>query len=285
MSYRKKHYPPKQDKPDQQSMFTPEYDNPGVLRSLPTSRLTSGLAYQRPVNERVVNRLIREWDEQLLEPLIVSFRDGRFNLVDGQHRVIALRRKNGGSDVMVLCRVYSGLTYEQEAELCFKLDKAKKRLSMAQSVNALLEAGTDPTIKQINQLLKYEGFVWALGKSRGGAYEVTTTQAVISAYNLLGSDCFIRLLWILNNTWHGDPASLNAAMFSGMALFIKTYETELNDHSFVQRLSAVSPEEIVRRSKADFSTNSKALRCAKVLLDKYNSGKRGGRKLAYRFKG
>ena len=104
-------------------MFTPEYDNPGVLRSLPTSRLTSGLAYQRPVNERVVNLLIRDWDEQLLEPLIVSFRDGRFHLVDGQHRVIALRRKNGGSDVMVLCRVYSGLTYEQEAELCFKLDK------------------------------------------------------------------------------------------------------------------------------------------------------------------
>lgn len=187
MSYRKKHYPQKQDKPDQQSMFTPEYDNPGVLRSLPTSRLTSGLAYQRPVNERVVNLLIRDWDEQLLEPLIVSFRDGRFNLVDGQHRVIALRRKNGGSDVMVLCRVYSGLTYEQEAELCFKLDKAKKRLSMAQSVNALLEAGTDPTIKQINRLLKYEGFVWALGKSRGGAYEVTTTQAVISAYNLFAA--------------------------------------------------------------------------------------------------
>ena len=122
MSYRKKHYPPKQDKPDQQSMFTPEYDNPGVLRSLPTSRLTSGLAYQRPVNERVVNRLIRDWDEQLLEPLIVSFRDGRFHLVDGQHRVIALRRKNDGRDVMVLCRVYSGLTYEQEAELCFKLE-------------------------------------------------------------------------------------------------------------------------------------------------------------------
>ena len=179
MSYRKKHYPQKQDKPDQQSMFTPEYDNPGVLRSLPTSRLTSGLAYQCPVNERVVNLLIRDWDEQLLEPLIVSFRDGRFHLADGQHRVIALRRKNDGRDVMVLCRVYSGLTYEQEAELCFKLDKAKKRLSMAQSVNALLEAGTDPTIKQINRLLKYEGFVWALGKSRGGAYEVTTTQAVI----------------------------------------------------------------------------------------------------------
>lgn len=285
MSYRKKHFPPKLGKSEQQTLFEPEYGNSATLRLLPTSKLTSGLGYQRPIKESAVDRLVREWDDNLLDPLAVSFRDGRFNLVDGQHRVLALRKKNDGRDVMVLCRVYTGLTYEQEAELCVKLDKAKKHLSMAQSVNALLEAGTDPTIKQINRLMKYEGFMWALGRSRGGDYEITTTKAVISAYNLLGSDGFMRLLWMLGNTWHGDPASLNAAMFSGMALFIKTYETELNDQSFVQRLSAISPEEIVRRSKADFSTNSKALRCAKVLLDKYNSGKRGGRKLIYRFKG
>lgn len=285
MSYRKKHYPPKPDKPIQQSMFAPEYSNPGVLRSLPTSKLTSGLSYQRHINEREVRRLVRDWDDQLLDPLTVSFRDGRYNVVDGQHRVMALRRKNGGEDVMVLCRIYTGLTYAQEAELCVKLDKAKKRLSLSESTNALLESGTDPRLKQINRLMVFEGFTWALDKKKGGDYEITATQSVISAYDLLGSDLFSRMMWLLNNTWHGDPASLNAAMLSGMALFIKTYETELNDHTFVQRLSAVPPEEIVRRSKADFSTNNRALRCAKVLWDKYNSGCRGGRKLAYRFKG
>ena len=82
MSYRKKHYPPKPDKPIQQSMFAPEYSNPGVLRSLPTSKLTSGLSYQRPINEREVRRLVRDWDDQLLDPLTVSFRDGRYNVVD-----------------------------------------------------------------------------------------------------------------------------------------------------------------------------------------------------------
>lgn len=285
MSYRKKHFPQKQDKPAQESLFPPECENSGVLRMLPTSRLISGLGYQRKVKMSEVNRIVREWDDSLLDPLTVSFRDGYFYLVDGQHRVQALRKRNQDRDVIALCRVYTGLTYEQEAELCVKLDKAKKRLSMAQSVSALLEAGTDPTIRQIDRLMKYEGFVWALGKCRGGDYEVTTTQAVISAYKLLGSDAFLRLLWMLGNTWHGDPASLNATMFSGMALFIKTYETELNDQTFVQRLSVVAPEEIVRCSKADFSTNSKALRCAKVLLDKYNSGRRSGRKLEYRFKG
>lgn len=69
------------------------------------------------------------------------------------------------------------------------------------------------------------------------------------------------------------------------ANILKTYETELDDRSFIKRLSAVDPEEIIRRGKMDFSTNKAALRFARVILEKYNSQQRGGRKLPYRFKG
>lgn len=285
MSYRKKHFPPKEDKQiEQENIFPPEYTNPGVLRVLPTSKLISGLGYQRPVVASEVKRLVEKWDNNLLDPLTVSFRDGHFYVVDGQHRVSALREISDG-DVLVLCRIYTGLTYEQEAELCVKLDRAKKRMSLAQSTHALLESGADPRLKQINRLLNFEGFTWALGKKRGGDYEITITQAVISAYELLGSAAFSRMMWLFENTWHGDPSSLCAVMFAGMALFVKTYEPVMNDHTFVQRLSVVSPEEIIRRSKSDFSTNSNSLRCAKVLWNKYNSGRRGDRKLQYLFKG
>ena len=68
-------------------------------------------------------------------------------------------------------------------------------------------------------------------------------------------------------------------------MFLKTYETELDDDVFIKRLSAIDPEEILRRGKADFSTNKAALRFARVILGKYNSQQRGGRKLPYRFKG
>ena len=284
MSYRKKQHPPQPDKPVAQDIPDFDFDDSGALRSISTARLTSGSAYQRPINEREVNRLVREWDDRLLDPLAVSFRNGRFNLVDGQHRVIALRRRNEGKDVMVLCRVYTGLSYKQEAELCVRLDKAKKRMSLAQSTNALLESGSDPRLKEIKRLMAFEGFTWALDKSKGGNYEVTTTRAVISAYDLLGPDAFLRMMRILDGAWQGDPASLSATMISGLALFIKTYETELNDHTFVQRVSAAAPEEILRQSRTDFSTNSRALRCAKVILDRYNNARRNGRKLTYRFK-
>ena len=283
MSYRKKKRTPSNLK---QTVLTGmNADLQGVEELLSTGELYSGQPYQRPVLDRVVDKLVREWDPRLLTPLVVSYRDGRYNLVDGQHRVCAMRKKNGGKDVTALCRVYHGLTYEQEAELYYKLDRAKGHLRLAHATKALVESGADAEIIEIKRLLENAGFVWALDKPTGEAFEVEATRAVINAYRLLGGAAFSRMLELTARTWHGAPSSVKASFLSGMALFLKTYETELDDDVFIKRLSAIDPEEILRRGKADFSTNKAALRFARVILGKYNSQQRGGRKLPYRFKG
>lgn len=283
-SSRKRHNPVRMPRPELEAVQETAYQNPGVDRELHTNRLTSGLPYQRPVEQKEVDRLIREWDERLLEPVIVSFRDGKFYVVDGQHRISAMRKMNGGNGIMINCKVYSGLTYEQEAAFCYKLDKAKKRLSLSQATNALAESGENAEITEIRQLTENCGFVWALGKSRGKTGEIVSTRALVNAYRLLGGVAFVRMMNLLWDTWEGDPRSLTAAILSGMALFVKTYETEINDKTFVSRLSQADPDEINRRGRADFSTSSVALRYARVILEKYN-GQRGGRKLPYRFRG
>ena len=176
-------------------------------------------------------------------------------------------------------------SYEQEAELYFKLDQSKGRLRLSHATKALLESGTDAEVLEIKRRVEAAGFVWVLDKKSGDAYEILSTRAIINAYRLLGGAAFSRLLVLLDSTWHGASISLRASMLSGMALFLKTYETELDDRSFIKRLSAVDPEEIIRRGKMDFSTNKAALRFARVILEKYNTQQRGGRKLPYRFKG
>lgn len=282
-SYRKKHYPPETERLEYQTALAELglYES-STERMLHTSSLTSGLPYQRPVNPKEVERLILEWDDRLLDPITVSFRDGKFNIVDGQHRVVALRKMNG-SDMMVLCKVYNGLTYEQEAGLCYKLDKSKTRLSLSRSTTALLESGMDAKVTAVRGILENQGFIWALNKKRGGQNEILTARAVLAAYHLLGEPAFRRLIQLLRKTWDGDPRSLLSSIISGMALFLKTYEMELDDHSFTVKLSRVDPDEIIRRGKLDYSTNNSALRFARVILEKYNTGRSGDKKLSYRF--
>ena len=286
MSYRKKHYPAKPEKKEKEPDFPlsdVEYGKPGTERTLFTGRLTSGLPYQRPVDEREVNRLIREWDDRLLDPLVVSFRDGKFNVVDGQHRVAAMRKMNGGKEVMVPCTIYSGLTYEQEADLCYKLDKAKKRLTLAQATNALAESGTDADIRTVKSLIEANGFVWALNRRTRSANEIGSIRALMKSWRALGNDEFSRMLVLLRCAWGGNPDSLTSFIFSGMTIFLKAYGAEIDDRLFIRQLSKVEPDEIVRRGKLDFSTTNNGLRYARVILEKYNNQRKNAKKLPYRF--
>ena len=287
MSTRRKSWPPSDSGQDKRQAVIPGMELAADFTEeiLSTGDLYSGQPYQRPVVERAVDKLVRAWDQRLLTPLVVSYRDGRYNLVDGQHRVCAMRKMNGGKDVSVLCKVYHGLSYQQEAELYFKMDQAQGRLRLSHTMKALLESGSDAEATEIMRRLEEGGFTWALDKSTGEPFEIESTRTIISSYRQLGGAAFSRMLYLLAQTWHGTPNSLKASMLSGMALFLKTYETEFDDATFIKRLSTVDPDEIIRRGKTDFSTNKAALRFARVIWDKFNSYQRGGRKLPYRFKG
>ena len=159
MNYRRKQAPPKAE---QQTFFPPaevSYSNPGSIRTLSTSQLTSGLPYQRTVKQRRVDEIVREWNDRKLTPVVVSFRDGKFNVVDGQNRIAAMRQMAGGGDVIVPCMIYTGMTYEQEAELYAKLDKGKRPLTPRQHTKALIESGSDASVMEIKRLVEDVGFV------------------------------------------------------------------------------------------------------------------------------
>lgn len=258
-----------------------EYSNPGAIRTLSTSRLTSGLPYQRPVDQRKVDKIIREWNPRKLTPVVVSFRDGKFNVVDGQHHIEAMRQKAGGRDVIVPCIIHTGMTYQEEADMYAALDTDKTPLTPRQHTKALVEAGSDPKIMEIKRLVEDGGFTWALDAQTGEPYEIAPIRALINAYQLLGGAAFSRMLALMAGAWQGTPHSLRASMLSGMALFLKTYETELSDRAFIRRMSAVGPDEIIRQGRLD---SSLSLRFARIIWENYNSQQSGGLELPYRFK-
>lgn len=255
-----------------------KFANPGKLQLISTAALHSGLPYQRPVRPAHVRQLIRKWDNNYLTPIEVSFRDGKYNVVNGQHRIEAMKKMNHGEDLVVQCLVYTGLTYEQEAAMYYLLDKTSGHLKLANAIKALLESGTDPELIDIKQRIERAGFTWALDKPTGVTYEIKPVREIISAYQKLGGRTFSRMLGLMAGTWHGTQNSLKSGMISGMALFLKTHENELEDHEFIRRLAEVDPVEIIQLAHVD----RPAVRYARLIRKKYNE--QGAKMLPDRFK-
>src|SRR5947209_20056743 len=80
---------------------------------LTPSQLTVDESYQRPLSH-FVETIVENFDPALLQTLAVSERRTTYTVIDGQTRLVALRRLGA---LEVPCLIYTGLTKAQEAML------------------------------------------------------------------------------------------------------------------------------------------------------------------------
>ena len=73
--------------------------------------------YQRVLHVEKVAHIAENFSEYVANEPKVSFRDGRFYIFDGQNTVEARRTCNGGMELPIRCKVFYGLTKEDEATL------------------------------------------------------------------------------------------------------------------------------------------------------------------------
>ena len=76
--------------------------------------------YQRGLSIPNVEKMSAEFTELIANPPKVSYRDGHYFVFDGQHTIVTRKTMNGGADLPIICKVYTGLTKEEEAILFSK---------------------------------------------------------------------------------------------------------------------------------------------------------------------
>lgn len=92
-----------------ESTFTYQFVNSALLFPC--------MEYQRLLRTEKVASIAENFSEYIANDPKVSFRDGRYYVFDGQNTVEARRACNGGKDVTIRCKVFYGLTKEDEATL------------------------------------------------------------------------------------------------------------------------------------------------------------------------
>lgn len=253
-----------------------------------TSRLRYA-AYQRPQDAtfwRAVDKIVKHFDVAKLEPIIVSERDGCLWVVDGQHRVEALKIMG---DEFIFGILLKGLSYEEEAERFRFQNKARRKVATLQMFLAGIEA-KDEECLEVEKALSRAGY--RMGSSGGRNNPFNVLNLVAGSFNLIeifGSDIFSETLILARELWEPETQGKSGLMLAGLAEFVVQAKAadKYNRQSVVRKLKSTPLSTIVSLSTARTGVGIMGGRSvfvektrkqvAGVLAEKYSHGRTSGR--------
>jgi hypothetical protein len=244
------------------------------LNWVPISLMAVSPLAQREINNARVDHIVADFDLEQLGAPTVNKRSGRFYLIDGQHRIEALKAIGYG-DQKVQCWTYEGLSEVEEAEKFLKLNDTLTVHAMAK-FRVGVQAGREVEC-DIDRIVRAQNLRVSADKIDGAIQAVGTLRRI---YQRSGAKVLSRTLRIVRDAY-GDPG-LESAVLDGIGYLCGRYNGELEDEVTVLKLSKamggvnglLNKAEVIRRETG----NAKGPCVAAAAVDIINAG-RGGNKL------
>ncbi len=200
--------------------------------------------YQRGLRKARAKKLAERYDPDIFGIVLVSFRDGKYWVVDGQHRVECCRIRGIKT---VWCQVLEGLTYEEEAAKFFEVNDSRVRLTANHKFNAKVEGKDKKALDIVKALDKY-GFTYAKEATDQGDNCIRTIGTLQKIYDRHGYIGLCEVLDILRRAWNGDVRSLKAEIIRGLNTFIINYDYD--KHFLIKVLESDTPWGISNRARS-----------------------------------
>ena len=244
------------------------------LRWVPVPKMSTSSLSQRELNQSRVDRIVANLDLEQIGAPTVNLRDGLYWIIDGQHRIEALRQIGWG-DQQIQCWTYEGLTEEDEAEKFLKLNDYLAVNALAK-FRVSVQAGRD-TECDIDRIVRALGLVVSADKVPGGIGAVGTLRRV---YDRAGAAVLRQTLSLVRDTY-GDPG-LEASVIDGVGLFVHRYGNETDLGYVAQRLKnahggshgLLGKAEIIRRA-----TGNQKNHCVAAAVVEIVNASRGGKRI------
>lgn len=247
------------------------------IAALRAGDLFADRAYQRDLDATRVERMSGEFDRTLLGVLEVSAReDGRYAIIDGQHRWGVVRTLCGDDEHLV-CQVHSGLTPGDEARLFLEIDTGRRNLTWWDRWRARRGKG-DPNVLAIDEVLTRHGLQVNPAPADG---HIRATKALETIVDDLGDlQMLDNVLIVLTAAFGIGFDTFDGGIMQGVALVLGHYDAdELDTDRLVAQLRTISPRQL--RSKAvalrEAHRGTVPRLCAAVVVERYNAGR--GRKV------
>ena len=201
--------------------------------------------YQRGVERKRVEMIAADFNEYIANEPKVSFRDGKYYVVNGQHTIEGRILRNGGEDLPILCKVYTGLTMEQEALLFAEQNGHSAPLTAGIKLRAKVVGGDAPS-KAFLAATNRVGLAFNYDGLQLSDYRISCVGTALKLYNQMGEKIYCEALRLIVAAWGGKPDSFRASVLRGMMHFVELYHGEFSEERLVRALGGVHPMEMYR---------------------------------------
>jgi hypothetical protein len=243
---------------------------------IPDMRPAPAFEAQRELRETRVEHLVANFDLEEMGTPTVSLRDGIFWIIDGNHRIEALKRLGFGED-RVECWVYEGLTAQQESERFLKLNDYLT-VDVLTKFRVGVRAGRQPEVAINNVVIRAGAKVT---RDKNVPNYIMAVGALRKIHEAAGEAGLERTLVVLREAFgqHG----FESLAIQGVGLVIARYGDEVDDVHLIKRLSATSRGVkglIQKGNEYWYGTGNPKTTCtAAAVVDIYNVGRKGAERL------
>lgn len=245
-----------------------EIENRTLFDIVPLHAIFVDESYGRSLDASNLRRILRQWDPKAIGAVLLSLRpDGRYAVIDGQHRVEAARKMG---ELSIPARVYLDLSHSDEARLyrLFGIHKAQTPLDRFRAA----VAERQPTAMKIKEIVEGMGLEIGTGYMADG--RIIAIAAVISVYERYGGAMLDLALRTLYAAFGRNASAYSVQMVVGLTAFIVRYEPYCDWTRLVRRLQEEGLTEIGQRymaAKRAFSGgNARDVGMGRVIHDIYN---------------
>lgn len=228
---------------------------------------------QRAFNKQHANKISKNFDENMMQPITVSYRDGKYYILDGQHRKYAAEKHNNGP-VSLECKIYYGLTLDDEVAI-FKALNAGVKIPKTEDIMHVDYLNDECYAKDIVGACNEFGYSCSFG-DKYRDYDVKSGKTIVASYSLknayekLGHDGFRDMLEIISESWGNSTNGIRAEMIRCLAIFLEKYAKDIDKKRLIRKLSKVSPGSII--GMAAYPGKSANSSRAYAILGIYNKG-------------
>jgi hypothetical protein len=188
---------------------------------------------QRTYRETHAREYADNFDLEALGYPVVSHRNDLYFIVDGQHRVKALRLI-GWEDQQIECECFEGLTEEEEAELFLKRNK-RRAVRAFENFMVAVKAGREAEC-DVNRIVLSQGLKVSEDRMDGCIQAVT---ALMYTYTHYGAATLAKTLRIARDAYAKDPEAFRGVVLQGLGVVCGQYDGKLDEQVAVRQLTKV----------------------------------------------